>query len=205
MEVKAAHQFVKFALKDVNVKKNKATITIYNDYDFTLLSDFNLVYEVVKEGRVVATRTVKLPATKPSEECKLTLKLPKAALKNAKKEGVETMLNLHLVRRAATTYSEAGHEEALAQFTLVERGKLPVVEAKGEPILATSSLHEVMVGTIRCRPPLMPRRAASLHWLSRAATSLPMVKVSSMITIAGLRMTAMATLQMALMPRVLSR
>ena len=146
MEVKATHQFVKFALKDVNVKKNKATITIYNDYDFTLLSDFNLVYEVVKEGRVVATRTVKLPATKPSEECKLTLKLPKAALKNAKKEGVETMLNLHLVRSHATTYCEAGHEEALAQFTLVERGKLPVVEAKGEPILATSSLHEVMVG-----------------------------------------------------------
>ena len=145
-EVKAAHQFVKFGLKDINVKKNRATVTIFNDYDFTLLSDFNLVYEVVKEGRVVATRTVKLPATKPSEVCKLTLKLPKADLKKAKANKNETMLNLHLVRRAATVYSEAGHEEALAQFTLVERGELAKVEAKGEPILATSSLHEVMVG-----------------------------------------------------------
>ena len=56
------------------------------------------------------------------------------------------MLNLRLVRRHATVYSKAGHEEALAQFTLVERGDLPKIEAKGEHILATSSLHEVMVG-----------------------------------------------------------
>ena len=145
-EVKAAHQFVKLGLKDINVKKNRATVTIYNDYDFTSLNEFNLVYDVVKEGRVVATRTAKLPDVKPSEECKLTLKLPKADLKKAKANKTETMLNLHLVRRAATAYSEAGHEEALAQFTLVERGDLPKIESKGEPILATSSLHEVMVG-----------------------------------------------------------
>ena len=145
-EVKAAHQFVKFALKSVNAKKNQATITINNDYDFTSLSDFNLVYEVVKEGRVVAVRTQKLPDVKPSEECVLTVKLPKAALKKAQKDNVETMLNLHLVRRHATTYSEAGHEEALAQFTLVERGDLPALQAKGAPMLATSSLHDVMVG-----------------------------------------------------------
>ena len=145
-EVKAAHQFVKFGLKSINAKKNQATVTIYNDYDFTSLSDFNLVYEVVREGRVVATRVAKLPDAKPSEECKLTLKLPKANLKKAKKENVETMLNLRLVRRHATTYCEAGHEEALAQFTLVERGDLPAVKSDGEPLLATSNLHEVMVG-----------------------------------------------------------
>ena len=145
-EVKAAHQFVKFAVKDINVKKNRATITIYNDYDFTSLADFNLVYEVLKEGRVVATRTVKLPDVKPSEECSLVLKLSKAELKKAKANKTETMLNVRLVRRKATTYCEAGHEEAMAQFTLVERGKLPVVQGKGAPLLATSSLHEVMVG-----------------------------------------------------------
>jgi hypothetical protein len=65
-----------------------------------------------------------------------------AALENK----VETILNVHLVRRNATVYSEAGHEEAMAQFSLVERGDLPKVEPKGNPILATSSLHEVMVG-----------------------------------------------------------
>ena len=145
-EVKAAHQFVKFGLKDINVKKNRAVVTIYNDYDFTSLADFNLVYEVVKEGRVVATRTVAIPDTKPSTECKLTLKLPKADLKKAKAKHVETMLNLRLVRRHATTYCEAGHEEAMAQYTLVERGNLPAVKAAGEPLLATSSLHEVVVG-----------------------------------------------------------
>ena len=145
-EVKAAHQFVKFDLKSINVKKNRAVVTIYNDYDFTSLADFDLVYEVVKEGRVEATRTMALPDTKPSAECKLTLKLPKAQLKKAKAKHVETMLNLRLVRRHATTYCEAGHEEALAQYTLVERGNLPTVKAAGEPLLATSSLHEVMVG-----------------------------------------------------------
>ena len=145
-EVKAAHQFVKFDVKKVNVKKNRATVSIYNDYDFTPLSAFNLVYEVVKEGRVVATRTVKLPAVKPHDTWTGDIKLPKVTLKKAKANNEETMLNLRLVRRNATTYSEAGHEEALAQFTLVERGQLAKVEANGNPLLATSSLHEVMVG-----------------------------------------------------------
>lgn len=145
-EVKAAHQFVKFDVKKVNVKKNRATVTIYNDYDFTSLSAFNLVYEVVKEGRVVATRTVKLPAVKPHDTWTGDIKLPKANLKKAKADSEETMLNLRLVRRNATVYSEAGHEEALAQFTLVERGQLDKIAADGDPLLATSSLHEVMVG-----------------------------------------------------------
>ncbi len=145
-EVKAAHQFVKFDVKKVNVKKNRATVSIYNDYDFTPLSAFNLVYEVVKEGRVVATRTVKLPAVKPHDTWTGDIKLPKVTLKKAKANNEETMLNLRLVRRNATTYSEAGHEEALAQFTLVERGQLAKVGANGNPLLATSSLHEVMVG-----------------------------------------------------------
>ena len=145
-EVKAAHQFVKFDIKKVNVKKNRATVTIYNDYDFTSLSDFNLKYEVVKEGRVVATRIVKLPAVNPHDTWTGDIKLPKVTLKKAKANKQEVMLNLRLVRRNATVYSEAGHEEALAQFTLVERGDLPKVEPKGAPILATSSLHEVMVG-----------------------------------------------------------
>ena len=145
-EVKAAHQFVKFDVKKVNVKKNRATVTIYNDYDFTSLSDFNLKYEVVKEGRVVATRIVKLPAVNPHDTWTGDIKLPKVTLKKAKANKQEVMLNLRLVRRNATVYSEAGHEEALAQFTLVERGDLPKVEPKGNPILATSSLHEVMVG-----------------------------------------------------------
>ena len=145
-EVKAAHQFVKFDVKKVNAKKNRATVAITNDYDFTSLDAFNLVYDVVKEGRVVATRTVKLPAVKPHDTWTGDIKLPKANLKKAKANKEETMLNLRLVRRHATVYSKAGHEEALAQFTLVERGDLPKIEAKGEHILATSSLHEVMVG-----------------------------------------------------------
>jgi len=145
-EVKAAHQFVKFDVKKVNAKKNRATVAITNDYDFTSLDAFNLVYDVVKEGRVVATRTVKLPAVKPHDTWTGDIKLPKANLKKAKANKEETMLNLRLVRRHATVYSKAGHEEALAQFTLVERGQLDKIAADGNPLLATSSLHEVMVG-----------------------------------------------------------
>ena len=146
-EVKAAHQFVKFNLKEINVKKNRATVAIYNDYDFTSLGDFNLVYEVVKEGRVVAARTVKLPVVKPHDTWTGEIKLPKAALKKAEANNTETMLNLRLVRRNATIYSEAGHEEALAQFTLVERGELPAIQPKEEaPLLRMASLHEETIG-----------------------------------------------------------
>ena len=144
-EVKAAHQFVKFALKNIDEKKNVATVVVENRYAFQTLAGFDLVYEIVKEGKIVSTKKVALPAVRPNETTTLTLKLSKAALKKAQEKGIETLLNLRVVYREAPLYAEAGHEVAHKQFNLVERAALPTLKNKGQELAQTSALHEVKI------------------------------------------------------------
>ncbi len=146
-EVKAAHQFVKFALTNVDPSDNTAGVRLYNGYAFQTLAPFDLRYEVVRDGNIVGTKTVKLGAVAPGDSLTLLLKLPKAALKKAAAAGMETLLNLHVVCREAQNYAPAGHEVAARQFTLTERGPLPRLQSDTKALLAqTSALHEVRIG-----------------------------------------------------------
>lgn len=147
-EVKAAHQFVKFTLDKVDKLKNIATITLRNTYAFQNLRDMNLVYDVVKNGNIVSTKSVKLPSVAPGESTQLTLKLGKANLEKAETMGTEVMLTLHVVFRAAQRYAAAGHEVALKQFQLSQRGRLAEVkkDAKAPEMLQTLSLDKTIIG-----------------------------------------------------------
>ena len=146
MEVKAAHQFVKFALTHIDTKKNTAGVRIYNRYAFQSLEDFDLVYAVVKNGNIVSTKKMPLGAVAAGDSLTLELKLSKAALAKAQKKGEETMLNLYVEYREAQSFCEAGHRIAHKQFCLTERGQLPTLAAKGAPLAQTSALHEVRIG-----------------------------------------------------------
>lgn len=121
-EVKAAHQFVEFRLLDVNEKDGKARILVRNKYDFTTLDNYNLCWQVVTDGRVTATKTMKLPAVVCGDSLSVWLKLPGVKLANNRQSGEEVLLNLLLKRRTATAWCEAGHVEAQKQFTIVKRG-----------------------------------------------------------------------------------
>ena len=145
-EVKGAHQFIKFSLEKIDKSKNTVIVKIKNTYNFTNLNEFNLIYEVVKEGKVASRKKMSLPAAKNGEEITLTLKLSKAAMDKATKESIETMLNLRVVHREAQLFAEAGHEVALKQYTLVERAPLAKIESKGEPLFQTAALHEIKIG-----------------------------------------------------------
>lgn len=146
-EVKAAHQFVKFALTGVDETDNTAGVRLYNGYAFQTLAPFDLRYEVVRDGRTVGARTVKIGAVAPGDSLTLQLKLPKAALRKARAAGTETLLNLRVLCREAQSYAPAGHEVVARQFTLTERGPLPRLQsAAGAPLAQTGALHEVRVG-----------------------------------------------------------
>ena len=147
-EVKGAHQFVKFSLNSIDKAKNTATITLRNTYAFQNLQDMNLNYEVLKNGYVVSTKSVKLPAVAPGDSTQLTLKLGKADLLKAEKEGTEVLLTLHVAFRQAQRYAAAGHEVALKQYTLQQRGALATVkaDAKAPEMLQTLSLDKTIIG-----------------------------------------------------------
>lgn len=142
-EVKAAHQFVKFELKQVNPAKNLAVVLLKNTYNFHDLSQYELVYDVVLNGRVAATKRLDLPAIAAGEQQEISLKLPKANLQKNNAKGNEVLLNLRVVYKKDQTFCKAGHSVAQAQFTLSERKALPAIAGKGDNKWGqTLAMHE---------------------------------------------------------------
>ena len=142
-EVKAAHQFVKFELKQVNPAKNLAVVLLKNTYNFHDLSQYELIYDVVLNGRVAATKRLDLPAIAAGEQQEISLKLPKANLQKNSAKGNEVLLNLRVVYKKDQTFCKAGHSVAQAQFTLSERKALPAIAGKGDNKWGqTLAMHE---------------------------------------------------------------
>ena len=145
-EVKAAHQFIEFAMPEVNTEYGIVTIELKNKYNFTNLNEFDVVYDIVKNGKVVYTGIQAAPAAASGESAKVWLTVKKANIEKARKRGEELLITIRVKQREAQVYSPAGHEVALQQFTLVERAPLATVKGKGDALVSPSSLHETIIG-----------------------------------------------------------
>lgn len=145
-EVKAAHSFVKMKMVLVEEAKNTAYVRLHNAYAFRSLEDFDLCYEVVKNGVPGATKRIRIGAVAPGDSATFVLKLSKTDLRRLRSDGCETLLNLHVVHRKAQTYAPAGHEVAAAQFVLTDRAALPTLKSdESHPLAQTGALHEVRI------------------------------------------------------------
>ncbi|RRD79806.1 DUF4981 domain-containing protein [Alloprevotella sp. OH1205_COT-284] len=150
-EVKAAHQFVKFRLLSVDERSNTARVSLRNAYAFLSLADFRLRWSLLRDGRVVSTQTLALPHVAPGDSTVLTLALRKADLAKARSRGAEMLLNLHADLKAATPWSAANHELAVAQFALTPRAPLAPLSAKGRALTATVADGRHIVGNDKVR------------------------------------------------------
>ena len=147
-EVKAAHQFIDITMPEVCTEFDGGIVTIAmkNKYNFTNLNEFEVIYEIVKNGNIVYTGTSPIPYTESGQTGKVWLTVKKANINKAIKKGDELLINIHVVHREAQSYAPAGHEVAMGQFTLAERAPLAEIKSKGTPLAATSSLHETIIG-----------------------------------------------------------
>ena len=146
-EVKAAHQFVEITMPEINAEYGILTLEIKNKYNFTNLKEFDIVYDVVKNGKIVYTGRTQAPAANPNHSAKTWITAKKATnIEKLLKNGDEVLITVRLAHREAQTFAPAGHEVAIAQFTLTERGALPVIAPKGAPLASSAALHEVSVG-----------------------------------------------------------
>ena len=145
-EVKAAHQFIEFAMPEVNTEYGIVTIAIKNKYNFTDLNEFYVEYDIVKNGKVVYTGSCPAPSAKSGETGKVWVTVKRADIEKCEKKGDELLITVRIKQREAQVYSPAGHEVAMQQFTLVERAPLANVKSKGSALMATSSLHETIIG-----------------------------------------------------------
>ncbi|MDO4930627.1 MAG: glycoside hydrolase family 2 TIM barrel-domain containing protein [Bacteroidales bacterium] len=149
-EVKAAYQYVKFSLVDVDKDANTATVRVRNGYAFRSLAGFSLAYDVLQDGKVVATKSLILDNVTAGDSLTLTLKLPKTNLEKLTKKGIETLLNLRVLHIDAPIYGDAGLEAAQAQFVLTQRAALPAIESKSKaPLAMTDGAGLVTIGNDR--------------------------------------------------------
>ena len=133
-------------MPEVNTEYGVVTIDIKNKYNFTNLNEFDVIYDIVKNGNIVYTERAAIPHTESGQTGKVWLTVRKANINKAIKKGDELLINIHVVHRNEQLFAPAGHEVAMAQFTLAERAPLAALKSKGNPLAATSSLHETIIG-----------------------------------------------------------
>ncbi len=132
-EVKAASQYVKLLSLDV-ADDGGAELLIRNKYDFLSLAGFDLGYQLVIDGYAQKMKTVALPDVAAGDSVRLALRLPESALKKARKQGKEVMLNVFVMLRKPATWAPAGHVVAQRQYALESRSPLSPASTKGTPL-----------------------------------------------------------------------
>jgi hypothetical protein len=128
-EVKAVYQYVHFANKGADFKRNEAKVLLKNTYDFLSLDKFYLRWQVVKDGVRMQPDSMMLPAVMPDDSLLVALNLKGVNLKKAIKNGEEVMLDLYVCRTDAETWVGAGHEVAKQQYELSARKELPELKS----------------------------------------------------------------------------
>ena len=128
-EVKAVYQYVHFANKGADFKRNEAKVLLKNTYDFLSLDKFYLRWQVVKDGVRMQPDSMMLPAVMPDDSLLVALNLKGVNLKKAIKNGEEVMLDLYVCRTDAETWAGAGHEVAKQQYELSARKELPELKS----------------------------------------------------------------------------
>lgn len=133
-EVKAVYQYVDFDL--VGVSDDVAKVVVKNKYHFTALDGFDLKYEVVADGYVVTTGYLSMPALAPGEAGEVDLVLARTRLQRRACRGNDVSLRVYLLRREASLYAGAGHQEGFSDFILT--GRVPL-----DPLPAVRRKHAV--------------------------------------------------------------
>ena len=141
-EVKKVYQDIRFELPDAE----RGKLRIYNDQLFSTLDDYAFSYEVLCEGSVVATGTIKTPKCAAESYADVQLKLPKLG-------AGEYMLNVRAMQSAEHPLIPARHVVAEEQIALSEYrfereavdGKLEIEKGDGWLVAYASDEDETGV------------------------------------------------------------
>ncbi len=123
-EVKLNYQYVKFAPNAPLIGGSTVKLNVRNLHDFIPLEPFRFEWQVLKNGTVLQQGTETNLIAKPGQTQVLTIpaKIPYLA-----EAGSEFLLNVSLKTKQATSWAEAGHEVASAQFPVSVSVAAPIV------------------------------------------------------------------------------
>jgi beta-galactosidase len=117
-EVKKCYEAIH--VKAIDLKEG--IVQIFNEFLFTNLKEYKLLWNITKNGRVIESGSSELDIEPQStSEIKINYSLPESTSSNE-----EFILNLSFVLKEAATWAEAGHEIAFKQFVLPVQYKTEV-------------------------------------------------------------------------------
>ncbi|MDU1893007.1 MAG: glycoside hydrolase family 2 TIM barrel-domain containing protein, partial [Dysgonomonas sp.] len=117
-EVKKIYQYIKF--RPLAITSGK--IEIENKYDFTNLSEFNITWEVLRDGVKVESGTLESISLEPNSKTTITVPYNKNL-----EAGKEYFLNVYFSLKNSANWAKAGHTVAAEQFALNRKQPLTAV------------------------------------------------------------------------------
>lgn len=145
LQVKKIYQYIKLSMQD-----DSYVVTLDNRYNAYNLKEFELTYELLKEGQVVKTGTVALPDVEP--KAKGTVRLPISDINV--KDRAEYFVNVYVRLKHDETWADKGYVLASEQFALNKVSRsLPKVETnEGEGLkVYTESQRYLRIGNGKFR------------------------------------------------------
>lgn len=117
-EVKRIYQYIKFGEFD---NENKS-VEITNSYDFLNLNEFDIVWEILRNGKSIENG--KITDFELAPDNKKTVSIPYNTVFT---DDAEYLLNIKFALKEEKPWCEAGHILAYEQFNLQERTELPSI------------------------------------------------------------------------------
>ena len=135
-QVQKVYQYIDFKLENTS----PLTVKIINRYDFTSTSDFDLVYELLSNGKTIGTGQLGCPPVSPGSSQDVALNLPK----NYDGANGEVILNLYARLKKPTLWAEPGFTVAREQFVLKTITPQKIESSGNEPLSNASDLNIVV-------------------------------------------------------------
>ena len=110
-EVKQVYQNVAFT------NLSNKTLTVKNKNSFTNLNAYDLVYQLLRDGRVVSEGKVEMPSVEPGATGTVSIPYNDVLITG----NAEYLLNVSLCLKTANSWAQKGYDVANAQFTLHDR------------------------------------------------------------------------------------
>ncbi|MEY8391219.1 glycoside hydrolase family 2 TIM barrel-domain containing protein [Lachnospiraceae bacterium 45-W7] len=115
-EVKYQYQSFWFTATDVQLLNGN--VKVYNENNFLGLKDFDLVWELLEDGKSIGEGTVNLTSDIAGRQTGVIQVPYLASMPETPKAGAEYYLNLSVRLKEKTLWADAGHEVAYEQFAV---------------------------------------------------------------------------------------
>ena len=129
-EVKHVYQNIKMT----DYLPTAKSLTVRNDFSFTNLDEFNVVWKLLRNGQQIGTGVIDNFSLEPLSSKSLTIPFSNEVPATSSDE---YLLTVSFVTKEDTPWANAGHEVAVDQFTVKERGKLPEIQSEDKSLVTS--------------------------------------------------------------------